>query len=39
MGVGSNKAEIFKLTRLASCRVRGQEFAHMGDDKERSGPF
>ncbi|HET9503807.1 MAG TPA: hypothetical protein VFO93_09710 [Hymenobacter sp.] len=36
--VGSNKAEIFKVERLAGGRVRVQEFARKGDAAEPSGP-
>ncbi len=36
--VGSNKAEIFKVERLAGGRVRVQEFDRKGDTQEPDGP-
>jgi hypothetical protein len=36
--VGSNKAEIFKISRLAGGRVRVQEFARHGNTSEPTGP-
>jgi hypothetical protein len=36
--VGSNKAEIFRVERLAGGRVRVQEFDRKGDTRESSGP-
>jgi hypothetical protein len=36
--VGSNKAEIFKVERLAGGRVRVQEFDRKGDMQETNGP-
>ncbi|RZK99504.1 MAG: hypothetical protein EOO62_24755, partial [Hymenobacter sp.] len=36
--VGSNKAEIFKVARLAGGRVRVQEFDRKGDTNEPNGP-
>jgi hypothetical protein len=36
--VGSNKAEIFKVERLAGGRVRVQEFDRKGDANEPNGP-
>jgi hypothetical protein len=36
--VGSNKAEIFKVERLAGGRVRVQEFDRKGDTQEPNGP-
>jgi hypothetical protein len=36
--VGSNKAEVFKVDRLAGGRVRVQEFDRKGDTPETNGP-
>jgi len=36
--VGSNKAELFKVERLAGGRVRVQEFARKGDTQQANGP-
>jgi hypothetical protein len=36
--VGSNKAEVFRVERLAGGRVRVQEFARQGDTQQPNGP-